>query len=391
MLKTTLLTNRFYFKLCKKQQMAKKIFIVGNGFDLSLGLPTSYSDFLVYLVYKYQMQSLTGLVQTPLVRANFFKIPNSTYKSFKKSCLETLSNNKIENLKKIEQIESSLTKKNNFQYNSEFLKQRISDAKTKHNNNWADIERAYFDNLCLHSKSNSSQKKIDSLNLEFAEIRDNLLEYLTQIFDAETSISAEHQKFLNYHCNLMKFSNDGDESVFNQNPKDTFFINFNYSDTLRKHLIAINPELASNIIHIHGEINKPHSVIVGFGDKSCDEYQKLLHLENDQYLKFFKHQQESYEVSIKKIEFLIKPEQFQVIILGHSLTRTDHTVLEKIFKSEFLGSVKILCQNYENRQRLKTEIERRVPNFDDSKIESMNNNDIIPQRQINFDFSNVIL
>ena len=40
----------------------KKLFIIGNGFDIAHGLPTKYSDFQNYLINKYPEASDENLV-----------------------------------------------------------------------------------------------------------------------------------------------------------------------------------------------------------------------------------------------------------------------------------------------------------------------------------------
>jgi hypothetical protein len=57
---------------------SKTLLILGNGFDLSLGLPTQYSDFFGYLQKKYPLQSILPHLKSSTIR-DFSDIPNFWY------------------------------------------------------------------------------------------------------------------------------------------------------------------------------------------------------------------------------------------------------------------------------------------------------------------------
>ena len=42
----------------QKKVVVNKLFLIGNGFDLALGLKTSYNDFMFWLLKKYLLKSI---------------------------------------------------------------------------------------------------------------------------------------------------------------------------------------------------------------------------------------------------------------------------------------------------------------------------------------------
>lgn len=367
--------------------MAKKIFIVGNGFDLSLGLPTSYSDFLVYLVHYFNIQSLIQPVDSPLVKANYIKPNQAMIPNYVQSYLNRLNNRTASPLQKITGANEELKRYNNLTYSSTFLKKIFSETEIESNKNWADLESAYFDFLFQQSKLVSSEGKISQLNYEFLEIRNHLFAYLSKIFNSKNEISQQHKTFLETLCDLRKHNQSGTERDYNFDHSDIHFVNFNYSNSLKEHLNAINPKLSQNVIHIHGNLDDINSIVLGFGNKAHDNYKPLLNKQNNECMKFIKHNHTAFEKAEKEIKELIKSEQFEIYVLGHSLGSTDQSILQTIFNSNNLSTITLLHKDEEHYRGMKLELERRVDRFDDLYISLMANEYLIPQNPNKFQFT----
>lgn len=188
-----------------------KLFIIGNGFDIDHGLNTKYDDFKEYLKSNYDVKSF---------------IQPSTYHN------ESLS------------IEEAA----NFIYS--VIDSVACDV------NWSDLEeslgRLDYSEWINHIDFELSSKSI------FEIIRNNQenVYYYSSLIDSLQELISE---WLEYACNnSINVKNKYTELFSN----DSFFLTFNYTDTLEK--LYHVPE--QNICHIHGMIYQ--YLIIGHGDKN---------------------------------------------------------------------------------------------------------------------------
>ncbi len=325
------------------------IIIIGNGFDLAHNMKTSYNDFADYYISEIIAKKLEKLITIcPKQEDSFFK--NSlislveNYKSpplydplnVERWKAELEINKKLAHSfpKSVTSLIEKLVKSpyNIFHTINEYLKENKSDIKhiiqneflgKLYNNeyeNWFDIEKAYFSELKLYANKNSLSE-VQRLNGEFNEIKSNLKNYLNQI---EKNKDEDINTF---------FANNflGKENIY--------VINFNYTDTFKFYKQSLRHDLKENnpvnveVNHIHGTLKE--DIIFGYGDDTNQEYQIIKDKDCDEYLKNFKTT--SYLLTDSYIKILNNIEDFddyEAYVIGHSLGRTDKTLLKEIFDNK---------------------------------------------------------
>ena len=164
-----------------------RLVIIGNGFDLAHGLPTSYKDFIEdYLIEK----------------TNYF-LENGSYSDSLISISNiggiTLSKQpKFENMIEVD----NFVKRKYCQivYNSTFLK----GLKIKLDLvSWLDVESEYFQSVlnCKNPKGVFDNKKLEKLNEEFDYLKETFEAYLQKINLTNTK---EKARYRNAFCEEIK-------------------------------------------------------------------------------------------------------------------------------------------------------------------------------------------
>ncbi len=328
------------------------IIIIGNGFDLAHNMKTSYNDFSNYYIREIITKKLIRLISNPyapefnsffdgdfveLIRV--FKDP-SNYNREDKSRVEFANSKKIglsnpffnffDFIKEI--IDSVFSDDKRYSLINKVMIAQKSIVKEiikneflgkLYNNeyeNWFDIERAYFHELKTYVATNNkvSAKK---LNDDFEEIKNGLKKYL---------LTVKEQKLENintfFTCNFL-----GKENIY--------VINFNYTKTFDAYktsfIFNLRKEVPINVEvnYIHGTLDK--DIIFGYGDDTSQEYQEIKDKDYNEYLKNFKTP--SYLLTDNYIEIINKIDSFndyEAYVIGHSLGRTDKTLLKEIFDNE---------------------------------------------------------
>ena len=167
--------------MSKKERIYNKLIIVGNGFDLALGLKTSYNDFLFWY--------LQNLLQRSVIKnktINKFKEP-VRYLYFKDQLTTTywIKQFKVNELKEVikendtlAKVQELLKKKSHviIEKNSLLFK-LIYDSSL---NSWVDIERTYYHILKTNLKR-GQKIEIEKLNNDFNFLKTQLEIYLTSL------------------------------------------------------------------------------------------------------------------------------------------------------------------------------------------------------------------
>ena len=281
--------------------------ILGNGFDLSHGLKTSYSDFLKHLVElqlnDYTLPSKERKIAPPL----FSKKDNRRPLSY--SELIKYMQNKNPNNWPVS-------------FHNHFLQKLLSDISTK---NWCDIELVYFNELekiLDISTKNNIFKTAKKLNLAFEEIKKHLEQYLTIV------TSNSHLKPITSYSHFFSLLSHTDYKI----------LNFNYTNTLDLYSESINHK--SNINHIHGEINcQENSIIFGFAADDLKS-RNLSNTNDNEYMRNIK--KHCYKKTDKENDlnyFLDKSNNLYVIIFGHSCGISDRLILNQIFNNDKLENI----------------------------------------------------
>lgn len=312
-----------------------RLIIIGNGFDLAHGLPTAYSDFLLYYlktVFKERNDS-NGLIE--FVKTSFQN------RNWKKDINET---NTIKEL-------LSFTEKYNrflpYTIKSHFLSQLLNTTK---NYNWVDIEGKYYELLTKHKyKSNIDVFK---LNNDFTILKNALEDYLTTEVDERYDFKPKSE-FLNiFKVRLKKvdFSEQLDSQEKDKIPNKTLFLNFNYTKTLDFYVNALKlkfeelnfPFEGFEMNRIHGKLNyETNPIIFGFGDEIDEKYKQLEELNDNEYFRHIKSFQYFKSTNNQNLNRFLKHSDFQVFVIGHSCGLSDRTLLNHIFENEKCKSIKL--------------------------------------------------
>ncbi|MBK9736891.1 MAG: hypothetical protein IPO92_18810 [Saprospiraceae bacterium] len=126
-------------------------------------------------------------------------------------------------------------------------------------------------------------------------------------------------------------------------------LNFNYTATTEMY-----KRPGSDVIHIHGELNKKENpIIFGYGDERDETYDVLekanipevfTHIKSFDYFKT-----DNYSRLLAFLE-----SEFDVYIMGHSCGLSDRTLLSTIFEHKNCRFIKIFYHNNEENYRKTT-------------------------------------
>lgn len=140
----------------------------------------------------------------------------------------------------------------------------------------------------------------------------------------------EEQKFIDYNKEYTKST----DPLF---PDKIMLLNFNYTDLADLYI----PQKSRFIVnHIHGELSKPESIIFGYGDELDDDYQKILKLNNNEYLDNMKSIHYHSSKSYRDLISFINEAPFQIYIMGHSCGNSDRTLLNTLFEHKNCITIK---------------------------------------------------
>ena len=332
----------------KEASKFNRIVLVGNGFDLALGLKTGYNDFVLWLLKKYFFLTLNNSAVVTRDRRSF----NGGY--LNNDTLEigiryNYSNVSYENeISKIESIKDikDLWKRYDIEYKikSKFLNQII-----KHSDDlgWVDIESLFYQELknCINNK----QEDVNRLNNELDFLSKELELYLYEVDD----LPEGGRKFAATVCSQLtrEIGKDEleDESLLSEDklPDVLYFLNFNYTKSLFNltrdikswnHLSEIIPKWNP----IHGQIkNEKAPIIFGFGDERDRDYERIEDLNSNTFFKHIKSFKYSQTSNYQHLIKFLDSANFQIFIYGHSCGLSDRTMLKEIFEHENCKSIKV--------------------------------------------------
>jgi hypothetical protein len=351
-----------------------RLVIIGNGFDLAHGLPTSYRDF----VDDYWK----GVCDTKGTKTIKHTDDFVTLKCEFGYSYNTSEFNVIDNLKSFSELKEFIlrnrqNKSGEFSivFNNLFF-QKICENSIE---NWVDIENEYYKLLkeCLKKNNN---EYIIGLNEQFFAVKNLLNKYLTEkveanyIFSKElvekfteifetnkyedfgldrfyNEISKKQEQVLEfefqkkqehldkvYYGNLCRFPRE----VFKKNVSvENYFLSFNYTSTVLNYIKMLDMNF-DKLNEIHGRLEDERNPInFGFGDEMDKHYQEIEEKNDNEYLRNIKSFQYLHTPNYKRLLDLIDSEKFQVYIMGHSCGLSDRTLLNTIFEHENCCSIKV--------------------------------------------------
>lgn len=331
-----------------------RIILIGNGFDLAHDKKTSYKNFIEsYWFNRIKKLFSSDASKDPNILCDISTWPNMSFKNqFNQSRLAGLTDpDKTFDYLDRHEKSTCLTR----HYNSEFFE---NINKFIEERGWVDIEYQYY--KCLTNPTYSPE----SLNSELKELTNKLVEYLNSINieitpkpSIKNKIFEEIKKddiciskqsiYKKYPLNnnsqyyeRKKFDDYGIEYTNNSDlilPDKIMLLNFNYT-----HLADLYIPQKSRFIvnHIHGELSKPESIIFGYGDELDDDYQKILKLNQNEYLDNMKSIHYLESKNYRNLLSFINEAPFQIYIMGHSCGNSDRTLLNTLFEHKNCITIK---------------------------------------------------
>ena len=300
--------------------------ILGNGFDLSHGLRTSYYDFIKHEVDNFQSKKKQD---------RFFanKLMNSSC-TFK---FEHLA----EGRKIIGGVNYFATLLSRKRFNNALFIALLNEFADK---NWCDIEYFYYEQLA----SDIWYPHILSLHNDFEAIKSHLQSYLKQE-------QTKAKKMASYAALFSELSETGGWATI---------LNFNYTSVLDLY----EDELArTQVINIHGELyNEENPIVFGYA-ASDEEARELIERNDNEFLRNIKKHCYKRTNNFKKLNSYLDTDGSKtVIIIGHSCGISDKLILNQIFNHPKVR--KILPFYYENHESyFQTQVNMdRIMNNDDN-------------------------
>jgi len=369
------------------QVIFNRIILIGNGFDRSLGMPTSYSHFLDWIFQEALKELHSTAIDSPRIARSSH--PHSFENDLLK--LEVTTGNLlwikklIENKKSYSEylLERDKIKRHPafhfiFQSKHSFIDELFS---IYGQNSWVDIEQVYFKRLL-----ETHEKDIKEFHHYFELVKQELIKYLSTLEvdrykgDEIMSNYKKHffGKILTYDSSL-KIYEETDE-----NPAHFYFVNFNYTKFLM-HLMDYAPRYAmdeNTINHIHGDLSE-FPIIFGYGNETGENYSKLESLGND-YLENIKSTHYFNSTHYRDLENQLN-DPYEVYVYGLSCGLSDQILLNTIMQKDNCKQIRIFYNKYDDRNDNYRETLMNISRvFDDkevmrSKIISKQKDDYIRQ------------
>ena len=368
-----------------------RLVIIGNGFDLAHGLPTSYRDFIDDFWKNFKEKLKTEEYNKFVSIHDSYDKYYSAYGEinnfidFKNSIKECIKEHPGYDFDE-HQIRFFTSKFGNretiFQFKNDFFKL----INQKNAENWVDIENEYYKIL---KKNIDSKPYIEKLNLEFEDVKDLLERYLNdKILDGFKlglfpDPSGDIFKFKDIIKPISLFSNE--DKLLDEFPSDNhdeikeqfdyevqgvksntklFFLDFNYTPTIYRYLIngKYNDDIETFVNFIHGEVgnDKHNKINFGFGDEMDDDYKMIENINDNEYLKNFKSFQYLQNSNYKMLLDFVETEKYQIYIMGHSCGLSDRTLLNTIFEHHNCRSIKIFYHQKKDGTDNYTEITQNI-------------------------------
>lgn len=372
----------------KEERIFNKLILIGNGFDLALGLKTSYNDFLFWYLKSRLLISVKSekIISIPDYGTKYNYYEDKISKVFwQGNYSENSKLDVIERLRSLKNIQDAIKQRQNFIINTSksVLFRTIYDASI---NSWVDVEQSYYDLLKKHFKS---KDEIIKINEDFEFIKNKLEEYLSTLtmpeLKRESLLQYTEQFFYGINYDEVIDVNKNKHSI---GTKNYYFLNFNYTDSLKQILDLSNiyysqPKINYDTNHIHGKLNsREEKIIFGYGDEMDSFYTQIQDLNDNEYLKNIKSFQYFQSQNYRNLLRFVNSNEYQVCIYGHSCGLSDRVMLNEIFENDNCKSIKIYYYKNEKDYVNKTmEISRHFKdnNLMRQKIVNFKKEDIIPQ------------
>ncbi|WP_294273924.1 AbiH family protein [uncultured Chryseobacterium sp.] len=362
-----------------------RLVIIGNGFDLAHGLPTSYRSFLNWIWQNFSEVNSNNLFNNLFnINLAYFKLQD--YKNYSDFCNYTKLNYQNPGYFISDSHYGSLSFKLFYTYPViedkstivfEFKNSFFELITVKNAENWVDIENTYYQVLLSIIKKDNSFpqiQSIDVLNSEFLQIKKLLENYLCDQIDNNYIFENDYlnskdildlfkfkpirsgQKsniFLefpaNYRNEIINFNREFSSTIISGSAHliENLFVDFNYTKNTDCYVDLINTLNSKSLgkaehIQIHGKISDVTNPInFGFGDEMDDHYKILENTGDNKFLENIKSFMYFNNSNYRKLLNWIESNDYQIFIMGHSCGLSDRTLLNTLFEHNNCKSIKV--------------------------------------------------
>lgn len=374
------------------EKVINKIFLIGNGFDLSLRLNTRYEDFLLWYFRRFISNCFINPKRQTKSRTLYhynedelFIFYSEVSYSFQAKFITDFNNKKYSEI-----IEFISNNKRGFKpiFKSSLLESILDNSI----NGWVDIEKSYYE-LLKKEKKKDEKSEVKELNNDLRIITGLLKEYLLSIDYSITTKKEIADWYIHQFISKVK-----PEDVIDDQPdkpiitEKILFLNFNYTPSLFN-IIKFIPAYSQGeftqsnyrLNHIHGKVDDDNDdLIFGYGDEMDKDYKEIEDLNDNRYLESFKSFKYNHYPDYRDLLRFVNSNPYQVSVYGHSCGLSDRVMLNEIFEHDNCKSIKIYYYNKQEFIDKNMEISRH---FNSNKlmrqrIVDFNENDKIPQIEI---------
>ncbi|PXW14686.1 abortive infection AbiH-like protein [Chryseobacterium sp. CBTAP 102] len=369
-----------------------RLIIVGNGFDLAHGLPTSYSSFLNFIWQEFH-QTTTNPLFMELFEIDEMHLSTNglSYQDYKDFCSKMKFNYRSSNYMFKDSHYGStsfnLFYRNTLSFDEDYKK--VFSFKNKFFElitvrqaiNWVDIENSYYQVLISLITGEGKYMHIGTvkqLNEEFTSIKNLLEYYLTEKIEKKYQLSTSYShcesilSLFEYKFKNLKSQYNEDNPFYLEFPPDyrkkledfdylfsegyidksnsayeNLFLDFNYTSNVENYVTNLNFKNSrffgeSSHIQIHGQLNDVINPInFGFGDEMDDHYKFLENTNDNDFLENIKSFMYLNNSNYRKLLNWIEADDYQIYIMGHSCGLSDRTLLNTLFEHNNCKSIKI--------------------------------------------------
>ena len=382
-----------------------RIVLIGNGFDLAHGLKTKYEQFIDWY-WDYRVRGFVGnLTDTSKdILCSFKDLTGQVWN------VNAFNGLKVGNVSGSDVVKYIIEKKDLFDTRFSIFFESI--CKSIENKGWVDIENEYYNLLKKYAIEYPSDANTRELNKQLQYLQDLLVKYLTLINQEEIKvngsiinkiyspirpkdISVEWRNsfidYINWCINqetsfwIPKMERYGDrlsvadvdeykrnyQKVYHVDyprpfmmPDNIMLLSFNYTKTVR---LYHNQNFFLN--YIHGELEKPNSIIFGYGDELDEDFKRLKELNDNECQRNIKSIKYLESDNYRSILAFIESAPYQVSIMGHSCGNSDRTLLNTLFEHKNCISIKPYYYKKEDGTDNYLELIQNISrNFTDMKL-----------------------
>mgnify|MGYP003288598072 CR=1 FL=1 len=321
----------------EKNNTMNRIILVGNGFDLAHGLKTKYEDFINWyfeqlkktLAYCNYTNSEDGLCK---LHVDVAKIGAISWRDFLRPHIHNIFKMSVDEF--LNYIDYH-RKQGNIKVEFSSLLKRISKAISI--KGWVDIEADYYE--LLKDCPDLNENVVADLQQSLKYLQGKLAEYLLCVQDSATdNINVAISEIINEPILGRDISQYALKHIINSEEdriyplEESLILDFNYTHTTDLY--------HNNVIHIHGKLDSPKSIIFGYGDDLDEYYKKLSNLNDNRYLTNIKSIRYLESGNYRDMLRFINAAPYQIYIMGHSCGNSDRTLLNTLFEHENCVSIK---------------------------------------------------